>query len=52
MALKCGFYPDFSQYKENTYSRFGTVESEERFNLTRDDFEWEQSGMSVFSTTA
>ena len=52
VALKCGFYPDFSQYKENTYSRFGTVESEERFNLTRDDFEWEQSGMSVFSTTA
>lgn len=52
VALKCGFYPDFSQYKENTYSRFGTVESEERFNLTRDDFEWEQSGMSVFSTAA
>ena len=52
VAIKCGFYPDFSQYKENTYSLFGTVESEERFYITRVDFEWEKSGMSEFSTAA
>ncbi len=52
VAIKCGFFLDFSQYKENTYSYFGTVESEERFTITREDFEWEQRGKSFFSTAA
>lgn len=52
VALKCGFYQDFSKYKEATYSHFGTVESEEFFTITRGDFEWEQRGKSYFSTAS
>ena len=52
VALKCGFYPDYSRYKENVRSAYGTVESEERFTITRGDFEWEQRGCSTFSSAA
>lgn len=52
VALKCGFFPDFGGYKENTFSHFGTVESEERFTVTRGDFEWEQRGNATFSSAA
>ena len=52
VALKCGFWPDYSKYKEITYSRFGAAESEERFIITRGDFEWEQRGCTTFSCAA
>lgn len=52
VALKCGFHPDFSKYQETVYSLFGAVESEECFILTREDYEWEQSGKSYYSTAA
>ncbi len=41
VALKCGFFPDYEGYKENIYSCYGTVESEERFTITRGDYEWD-----------
>lgn len=52
VALKCGFFPDYSRYKENVRSEYGTIESEERFTITRGDFEWEQMGCSTFSSAA
>lgn len=52
VALKCGFFPDYSRYKENVRSAYGTIESEERFTITRGDFEWEQRGCSTFSSAA
>jgi len=50
VAMKCGFFPNFDDYKENVFSHYGCIESEERFSITRADFEWEQMGKSYFST--
>ena len=50
VALKCGFFPMHEEYKENVYSRFGKVESELTFSMTRGDYEWEKRGISYFST--
>jgi len=51
VALKCGFFPKWEAFKENVYSGYGRVESEEIFNLTRGDFEW-QRNHDRYSTTA
>ena len=50
VALKCGFFPKYDSYKENVYSSFGKVESEECFIITREDYEWERRGESFYST--
>ena len=50
VALNCGFFPMPEAYKENVYSRFGKVESELSYSLTRADYEWEQRGQSFYST--
>lgn len=50
VALKCGFFPKYDAYKENVYSPFGKVESEECFTITRGDYEWERRGNSFYST--
>lgn len=50
VALKCGFYPDYGAYRECVYSPFGKAESEERFTLTHEAFEWERRGKPFYST--
>ena len=52
VALKCGFHPDYESYKENIFSPYGTVESEERFTITSEDFEWEQRGETMLASAA
>ena len=52
VALKCGFYPVYDAYKENVYSPYGRIESEECFTMTRDDYEWEQSGATFYTTAS
>ena len=51
VAIKCGFHLMFDSYKENVYSHYGTVESEECFFKTAGDLEWERRGMDFFSTS-
>ena len=50
VALKCGFYPKYDEYKECVYSLYGRMESEECYSITRGDYEWEQSGVSFYTT--
>ena len=52
LALKCGFYPDYEAYRECVYSPFGKLESEERFTMTRGDYEWERRGKTFYSTAS
>lgn len=52
MALKCGFYPKYEAYKESVYSPYGAVESEDCYSITRGDYEWQQRGVSFYSTAA
>ena len=42
VAVKCGFHPEYDAYKEDVYSCYGTVESEEFFSKTAGDMEWER----------
>lgn len=50
VALKCGFRPMYEEYRENVYSPYGTVESEETFSILKEDYEWEKRGVSFYST--
>lgn len=52
VALKCGFYPMYDAFQESVYSRYGAVESEECYSITRADYEWQQKGTSFYSTAA
>ena len=50
VALKCGFRPMYEEYRENVYSPYGTVESEETFSILLEDYEWEKRGVPFYST--
>lgn len=50
VALKCGFRPMYEEYRENVYSPYGTVESEETFSILLEDYEWEKRGIPFYST--
>lgn len=40
VALKCGYFADHSKYSDTVYNPYGTVESEETFTITREDYDW------------
>jgi len=42
LALHCGFFPDYERFREEVYSPYGKVESEEIFTITRADYEWDR----------
>ena len=50
VALKCGFRPMYEEYRENVFSPYGTVESEETFSILKEDYEWEKLGVPFYST--
>ena len=52
VALKCGFFPQYEEFKECVYSYYGSVESEECFLITRGDYEWRLRGEASYSTAA
>jgi len=52
VALKCGFYPQYEDYRECIYSPYGRAESEEFFLITRGDYEWERRGKTFYSTAS
>ena len=40
----------YEEYRENVYSPYGTVESEETFSILKEDYEWEKRGVPFYST--
>ena len=50
VAVKCGFHLDYDGYKENIYSDYGRCVSEESFEMTRGEYEWECRGEDFYTT--